>query len=61
MFIYSSNAFVSVRVCCCRQLLYVMNPNKFMVCQYLINWHEQVRGDKVSDASPSGHACGVCR
>lgn len=30
-----------------RQLLYVMNPNKFMVCQYLIKWHEQVRGDKV--------------
>lgn len=40
--------------CCfllsCRQLLYVMNPNKFMVCQYLIDWHERVRGDKVSCA-----------
>jgi hypothetical protein len=37
--------------CCelpaCRQLLYVMNPNKFMVCQYLIDWHERIRGDKV--------------
>lgn len=31
----------------CRQLLYVMNPNKFMVCQYLIDWHERIRGDKV--------------
>lgn len=31
-----------------RQLLYVMNPNKFMVCQFLIDWHERVRGDKVS-------------
>eukprot|EP00879_Flechtneria_rotunda_P000696 GHRR01000813.1.p1 GENE.GHRR01000813.1~~GHRR01000813.1.p1 ORF type:complete len:1479 (+),score=656.13 GHRR01000813.1:508-4437(+) len=30
-----------------KQLLYVMNPNKFMVCQYLVRWHEQVRGDKV--------------
>ncbi|WIA23544.1 hypothetical protein OEZ85_000275 [Tetradesmus obliquus] len=30
-----------------KQLLYVMNPNKFMVCQYLIDWHERIRGDKV--------------
>lgn len=34
-------------LCSCRQLLYVMNPNKFMVCEYLIKWHERVRGDKV--------------
>lgn len=37
----------------CRQLLYVMNPNKFMVCQYLIKWHEEMRGDKVGCCSPS--------
>lgn len=27
------------------QLLYVMNPNKFRCCQYLIRYHER-RGDK---------------
>jgi hypothetical protein len=27
-----------------RQLLYVMNPNKFQACQFLIQYHEQVRG-----------------
>ena len=26
-----------------RQLLYVMNPNKFQACQFLIQYHEQVR------------------
>ena len=25
-----------------RQLLYVMNPNKFQACQFLIQYHEQV-------------------
>ena len=30
-----------------RQLLYVMNPNKFMACQFLIWYHERVRGDKI--------------
>jgi len=30
-----------------RQLLYVMNPNKFMATQFLIEYHERVRGDKV--------------
>lgn len=30
-----------------RQLLYVMNPNKFMTCQRLVEYHEKVRGDKV--------------
>lgn len=25
-----------------RQLMYVMNPNKFRACQYLIHYHEQV-------------------
>lgn len=30
-----------------RQLLYVMNPNKYMACQFLIDFHERVRGDKV--------------
>lgn len=37
-----------------RQLLYVMNPNKFMVCQYLIDWHERIRGDKVGGCSRGG-------
>lgn len=27
------------------QLLYVMNPNKFRACQFLIRYHER-RGDK---------------
>ncbi len=30
-----------------KQLLYCMNPNKFAVCQFLINWHEHVRKDKI--------------
>lgn len=30
-----------------RHLLYVMNPNKFRACQFLIDYHERVRGDKV--------------
>ena len=30
----------------CRRLLYVMNPNKFRACEYLVHYHEQ-RGDKV--------------
>ena len=30
-----------------RQLLYVMNPAKFMATQFLIDFHERVRGDKV--------------
>jgi len=29
-----------------RRLLYAMNPIKFQVCQYLINYHES-RGDKI--------------
>ncbi|KAJ1654837.1 DNA repair helicase RAD25 [Dispira simplex] len=29
-----------------KTLLYVLNPNKFQACQYLINYHEQ-RGDKI--------------
>lgn len=29
-----------------RKLLFVMNPNKFQACQYLIDYHEQ-RGDKI--------------
>jgi DNA excision repair protein ERCC-3 len=41
--------FPTVNFLPCRQLLYVMNPNKFMVCQYLIDWHERIRGDKVRD------------
>lgn len=39
-----------------RQLLYVMNPHKFMVAQYLIDWHERVRGDKVGGRA---YACGL--
>lgn len=38
----------------CRQLLYVMNPNKFMVCQYLIDWHERTRKDKVCRMNECG-------
>jgi len=30
-----------------RHLLYVMNPNKFRACQFLVDYHERVRGDKV--------------
>jgi len=30
-----------------RQAIYVMNPNKFMACQFLINFHERERGDKI--------------
>ncbi|MED6161871.1 General transcription and DNA repair factor IIH helicase subunit xpb1 [Stylosanthes scabra] len=30
-----------------RQALYVMNPNKFRACEFLINYHEKARGDKI--------------
>ncbi|KAI3903647.1 hypothetical protein MKW98_032301 [Papaver atlanticum] len=30
-----------------RQALYVMNPNKFRACEFLIRFHEQQRGDKI--------------
>ncbi|XP_042388706.1 general transcription and DNA repair factor IIH helicase subunit XPB1-like isoform X1 [Zingiber officinale] len=30
-----------------KQALYVMNPNKFRACEFLIRFHEQQRGDKV--------------
>jgi len=30
-----------------RQALYVMNPTKFQVCQFLMTYHEQTRNDKV--------------
>ncbi|KAG4398300.1 hypothetical protein AAZX31_08G016300 [Glycine max] len=30
-----------------RQALYVMNPNKFRACEFLINFHEGTRGDKI--------------
>ncbi|GAB4818176.1 hypothetical protein N2152v2_005222 [Parachlorella kessleri] len=30
-----------------KQLLYVMNPTKFQACQFLVDYHERVRGDKV--------------
>lgn len=30
-----------------RQGLYVMNPNKFRACEFLIRFHEQQRGDKI--------------
>ena len=29
-----------------QQLLYVMNPTKFMACEFLIRYHEHTRGDK---------------
>lgn len=31
-----------------RQLLYVMNPQKFMACQFLIRFHEEVRSQCTS-------------
>lgn len=30
-----------------RQALYVMNPNKFRACEFLIRFHEQQRADKI--------------
>jgi DNA excision repair protein ERCC-3 len=30
-----------------KQALYVMNPSKFRTCQYLMQYHEQARGDKI--------------
>ena len=30
-----------------RQVLFCMNPNKFMTCQYLMQFHENQRGDKI--------------
>jgi DNA excision repair protein ERCC-3 len=30
-----------------RQALYVMNPTKFRTCQYLMQYHELTRGDKI--------------
>jgi len=30
-----------------KQVLYCMNPNKFMACQYLMTYHENFRKDKV--------------
>ena len=30
-----------------KQVLYCMNPNKFMACQYLMQFHEQQRKDKI--------------
>ncbi|GAY39150.1 hypothetical protein CUMW_042170 [Citrus unshiu] len=31
----------------CAEALYVMNPNKFRACEFLIRFHEQQRGDKI--------------
>uniref|UniRef100_A0A803M3D7 ERCC3/RAD25/XPB helicase C-terminal domain-containing protein n=1 Tax=Chenopodium quinoa TaxID=63459 RepID=A0A803M3D7_CHEQI len=30
-----------------KQALYVMNPNKFRACEFLIRFHERERGDKI--------------
>jgi len=30
-----------------RQMLYCLNPNKFQACQFLIEYHERQRGDKI--------------
>ncbi|PKA66278.1 DNA repair helicase XPB1 [Apostasia shenzhenica] len=30
-----------------KQALYVMNPNKFRACEFLVRFHEQQRGDKI--------------
>lgn len=46
----------------CRQLLYCMNPNKFVACQFLIWFHEVIRGDKVIVFSDNIWAlrCAIC-
>ncbi|XVE50218.1 hypothetical protein DITRI_Ditri01bG0144300 [Diplodiscus trichospermus] len=31
----------------CAEALYMMNPNKFKACEFLIRFHEQKRGDKI--------------
>nr|KJB20624.1 hypothetical protein B456_003G156900 [Gossypium raimondii] len=31
----------------CAEALYVMNPNKFRACEFLIRFHERERGDKI--------------
>ena len=60
-YIYGSSLFIkSQQVPCCYryplcwlndlsnfQALYVMNPNKFRACEFLIRFHEQQRGDKI--------------
>jgi DNA excision repair protein ERCC-3 len=39
-----------------RHLLYVMNPSKFRACQFLVDYHERVRGDKAR-ARPRAVPC----
>jgi DNA excision repair protein ERCC-3 len=41
-----------------RMLLYCMNPTKFQVCQFLINYHEE-RGDKIIVFSDNVYALEV--
>lgn len=43
-----------------RKLLYVMNPNKFRACQFLMRFHEQ-RGDKIIIFSDDVYALKVGR
>lgn len=47
----SSDLFIHIDVCIILarvyQVLYVMNPNKFRACEFLIRFHEQQRGDKI--------------
>jgi hypothetical protein len=42
-----------------KRLLYVMNPNKFHACQYLIEYHEE-RGDKIIVFSDDVWALQTC-
>ena len=42
-----------------RQLLYVMNPNKFQACQFLIQYHEQA-ALQCSQPHSLWHLCGTC-
>ena len=49
--LHSSDLFIRIDVCIILarvyQVLYVMNPNKFRACEFLIRFHEQQRGDKI--------------
>ena len=43
-----------------RQLLYVMNPNKFQACQFLIQYHEQVSFAVLSNPTAYGTCVSTC-
>jgi ERCC3/RAD25/XPB C-terminal helicase len=45
--LYTFHAIVSLTQVKIPQALYVMNPNKFRACEFLIRFHEQQRRDKI--------------